>query len=80
MRRLKTELELIREGYNAEGVLVFLNGFFEEETERLLNGMITCPARELETQRELYRYIIRLKSSLQQKVETGIRYATEHGE
>mgnify|MGYP007032374981 CR=1 FL=1 len=46
-RRLKSPQELINERYNAEGALVFLKDFIEEEKDKVLNELMTCPPYKL---------------------------------
>lgn len=77
MRHLKSPQELINEGYNAEAAVVFLNGFIEEEKERVLRELLTCPSDKMSEKRALYKYISSLEEKLLSKVETGINYATE---
>ena len=77
MRNLKSPQELINEGYNAEGALVFLKGFIAEEKERVLRELLTCPSDKMSEKRALYKYINGLEEKLLSKVETGINYATE---
>ena len=77
MRHLKSPQELINEGYNAEGALVFLKGFIAEEKERVLRELLTCPSDKMSEKRALYKYISSLEEKLLSKVETGINYATE---
>ena len=77
MRPLKTPMELITEGYNAEGALVFLKDFIEEEKRKVLNELLTCPPDRLLEKRATYKYISSLEETLMRKVETGINYATE---
>lgn len=77
MRRLKSPQELINEGYNAEAAVVFLKGFIEEEKERVLRELLTCPSDKMSEKRALYKYISSLEEKLLSKVETGINYATE---
>lgn len=76
-RPFKTPQELIAEGYNAEGALVFLKDFIEEEKEKQLRKIFSCPQEDLPLRREIYKYICELEKTLQQKVETGIYNATE---
>ena len=77
MRRLKSPQELINEGYNAEAAVVFLKDFIEEEKERVLRELLTCPSDKMSEKRALYKYISSLEEQLLSKVETGINYATE---
>lgn len=77
MRRLKSPQELINEGYNAEAAVVFLKDFIEEEKERVLRELLTCPSDKMPEKRALYKYINGLEEKLLSKVETGINYATE---
>lgn len=77
MRRLKSPQELINEGYNAEAAVVFLKDFIEEEKERVLRELLTCPSDKMSEKRALYKYISSLEEKLLSKVETGINYATE---
>lgn len=77
MRKLKTPEELINEGYNAEGALVFLKDFIREEKEKVLTELMTCPSDKLSEKRAVYKYISSLEEKLLSKVETGISYATE---
>lgn len=77
MRKLKTPEELINEGYNAEGALVFLRGFIKEEKEKVLNELLSCPSDKLSEKRATYKYICSLEEKLLNKVETGIIHATE---
>lgn len=77
MRRLKSPQELINEGYNAEAAIVFLKDFIEEEKERVLRELLTCPSDKMSEKRALYKYISSLEEKLLSKVETGINYATE---
>ena len=77
MRRLKSPEELINEGYNAEAAVVFLKDFIEEEKERVLRELLTCPSDKMSEKRALYKYISSLEEKLLSKVETGINYATE---
>ena len=77
MRRLKSPQELINEGYNAEAAVVFLKDFIEEEKERVLRELLTCPYDRVSEKRALYKYISGLEEKLLTKVETGINYATE---
>ena len=77
MRKLKSPEELINEGYNAEGALVFLKDFIREEKEKVLNELLTCPSDKLPEKRATYKYICSLEDKLLQKVETGINHATE---
>ena len=77
MRRLKSPQELINEGYNAEAAVVFLKDFIEEEKERVLRELLTCPSDKMPEKRALYKYISSLEEKLLSKVETGINYATE---
>lgn len=77
MRRLKTPQELINEGYNAEGALVFLKDFIGEEKQKVLNELLTCPSDKLPEKRATYKYICGLEEKLLSKVETGIIHATE---
>jgi len=76
-RPLKTPEELIMEGYQAEGALVFLKKFIEEEKQKKLTEILNCPAEELPQRRATYKYINSLETTLLQKLETGIRNATE---
>lgn len=76
-RRLKTPQELINEGYNAEGALIFLKDFINEEKEKVLNELLTCSQDKLPEKRATYKYICNLEEKLLSKVETGINYATE---
>ena len=77
MRRIKTPQELINEGYNAEAALVFLKDFIQEEKDKVLNELMTCPPYKLPEKRATYKYICSLEDKLLQKVETGINHATE---
>nr|DAQ62592.1 MAG TPA: hypothetical protein [Caudoviricetes sp.] len=77
MRELKTRQELIAEGYQAEGALVFLDEFIEEEKKKQLDKLLSCPVEDMKTQRALYKYICGLKRILQNKLQTGIYNATE---
>lgn len=47
MRELKTPEQLVMEGYNAEGALVFLKSWLQEERERQYNLLMTCPADQM---------------------------------
>ena len=53
MRKLKTPQELINEGYNAEGALVFLKDFISEEKEKVLSELMTCPPYKLPEKRDI---------------------------
>ena len=77
MRRLKTQQELIQEGYNAEAAVVFLHDFIDEEKEKQLNLLITCHEDELPVKRAVYKYIESLEPLLINKVQTGINNATK---
>lgn len=77
MRKLKSPEELINEGYNAEAALVFLKGFIQEEKEKVLSELMTCPPYKLPEKRATYKYICSLEDKLLSKVETGIIHATE---
>ena len=77
MRKLKTPQELINEGYNAEAALVFLKDFIQEEKQKVLNELLTCPPYKLPEKRATYKYICSLEETLLHKVETGINHATE---
>ena len=76
-RRLKSPQELINEGYNAEGALVFLKDFIQEEKDKVLNELMTCPPYKLPEKRATYKYICSLEDKLLSKIETGINHATE---
>lgn len=76
-RPLKTPLELVQEGYQAEGALVFLGNFFEEEKRKQLDKILDCKPEELSERREVYRYVCSLEKLLKSKVEIGIERATE---
>lgn len=80
MRPLKTREELIEEGYNAEAALVFLKGFFQEEKEKQLHLLMTCPADAMPERRAVVKYINSLESLMLEKVRTGIMKATEQVE
>lgn len=77
MRRLKTPQELIEEGYNAEGAVAFLHDFIEEEKEKQLNLLMTCPSDEMRERRAVLKYIKGLEPLLVAKVQVGIERATE---
>lgn len=77
MRRLKTPQELINEGYNAEGAVAFLHNFLEEEKEKQLNLLMTCPSDEMRERRAVLKYIKGLEPLLVAKVQVGIEKATE---
>ena len=77
MRPLKTPEELILEGYNAEGALVFLKDFLESEKEKLLKEMINSPDDKLHERRAVYKYLCSIESALENKLITGINYAAE---
>lgn len=77
MRPLKTKQDLIAEGYQAEGALVFLDDFIEEEKKHQMELMLNCPVEELPMRRAVYKYINGLKKTLMTKIQTGIYYATE---
>jgi hypothetical protein len=57
--------------------VVFLKDFIEEEKERVLRELLTCPSDKMSEKRALYKYISSLEEKLLSKVETGINYATE---
>lgn len=57
--------------------MVFLKDFIEEEKERVLRELLTCPSDKMSEKRALYKYISSLEEKLLSKVETGINYATE---
>ena len=77
MRRLKTPQELIEEGYQAEGAIAFLHDFLEEEKEKQLNFLMTCPSDEMRERRAVFKYIKGLEPILKAKVQVGIEKATE---
>ena len=77
MRRLKTPQELIEEGYQAEGAVAFLHNFLEEEKEKQLNLLMTCPSDEMRERRAVLKYIKGLEPLLVAKVQVGIERATE---
>ena len=77
MRKLKTAQELIEEGYNAEGAIVFLHDFFETEKEKQLHLLLTCPTDEMKERRAVLKYIKGLEPLLIAKVQVGIEKATE---
>lgn len=77
MRRLKTPQELIEEGYHAEGAVAFLHTFFEEEKEKQLNLLMTCPSDVMRERRAVLKYINGLEPLLVAKVQRGIEVATE---
>lgn len=77
MRRLKTPQELIEEGYHAEGAVAFLHNFLEEEKEKQLNLLMTCPSDEMRERRAVLKYIKGLEPLLVAKVQVGIEKATE---
>lgn len=76
-RPLKSPLQLIREGYDSEAALVFLGNFFEEEKNKQVHTLMTCPEKDLALHRGMYKYVCGLEKLLKQKVEIGIKYATE---
>lgn len=80
MRELKTPAQLIQEGYNAEGALVFLKSFIEEEKQKQLNLLMTCPADSITERRAVVKYINSLEPLLLEKVRTGIMKAAEQVE
>ena len=77
MRPLKTQQELIEEGYHAEGAVAFLHNFFEQEVEKQFNLLMTCPADEMRERRAVLKYIKGLEPLLITKVQVGIEKATE---
>ena len=77
MRELKTPQELIMEGYSAEGAVVFLREFIQEEKDKQFNLMMTCHPDELPVRRAVYQYIDSIESLLIHKVQTGINHARE---
>lgn len=80
MRELKTREELINEGYHAEAALVFLRSFIEEEKDKQLHLLMTCPADDMRERRAVVKYINSLESLLLEKMRTGIMKATEQVE
>ena len=77
MRKLKTQQELIQEGYNAEAAIAFLHDFIEEEKEKQYNLLLNCPAEDLRERRAILKYIRQLEPYLIAKVQIGIERATE---
>ena len=77
MRPLKTSSELIDEGFNAEGSLVFLKGFFEEEKAKILSAMLTASDEDLIIERAKYKYLCSIEKTMEQKIVTGINHAVE---
>ena len=73
-------MELVQEGYNAEGALVFLKPFIEEERAKQLHLLMTCPADEICERRAVVKYINSLEPLLLEKVRTGIMRAAEQVE
>ena len=80
MRELKTPEQLVMEGYNAEGALVFLKSWLQEEKERQYNLLMTCPADSMAERRAVLKYINSIESVLTEKIRTGILRATEQVE
>lgn len=80
MRKLKTPIELVQEGYNAEGAVVFLHDFIEDEKEKRLKELLTCPADRLVECRAVYKYIQGLETLLTAKIQIGIERAAEQVE
>lgn len=80
MRPLKTPEQLIHEGYNAEGALVFLKDFLKEECDKQFSQLMTCPAEEIRERRAVVKYINSLEPLLLEKVRTGIMRAAEQVE
>lgn len=80
MRELKTPEQLVMEGYNAEGALVFLKSWLQEEKERQYNLLMTCPADQMQERRAVLKYINSIESVLMEKIRTGILRATEQVE
>mgnify|MGYP003590410589 CR=1 FL=1 len=76
-RIFKTPEQLIDEGYNSEAALVFLGTFFMEEKKKQMDKIMACPLEELPLARCMYKYICGLETMMKQKVDIGIRYATE---
>ena len=77
MRELKTPQQLIMEGYTAEGAVVFLREFIQEEKDKQFNLLMTCHPDELPIRRAVYQYIDSIESLLINKVQTGINHARE---
>lgn len=80
MRELKTPAQLVQEGYNAEAALVFLKPFIEEEKQKQLNLLMTCPAEQMRERRAVVKYINSLEPVLIEKMRTGIMRAAEQVE
>ena len=80
MRALKTPEQLVQEGYDAEAALVFLKPFLEEEKEKQLNLLMTCPAEQMRERRAVVKYINSLEPLFIEKVRTGIMRAAEQVE
>ena len=76
-RPLKTQFQLIREGYDSEAALVFLGDLFASEKEKQIHLMMSCPDKDLPLHRSMYKYICGLENLLKQKIEIGIKSATE---
>lgn len=79
-RPLKSKDQLILEGFSAEGALVFLDDFFEDEKSKLLQQMLICPEDDLSSRRAVYKYLCSLQKTMENKVVIGIQYATEQPE
>ena len=76
-RPLKTPQQLIREGYDSEAALVFLGNLFQQEKDKQIHILMACPEKDLALHRAMYKYICGLEILLKQKIEIGIRSATE---
>ena len=77
MRPIKTSEELINEGFNSEGAVVFLRGFMQEEKDKLLAKMLSASDDELVIERAKYKYLCSIEKTMEQKVVTGINHAIE---
>ena len=75
-RPLKTRNQIISDGFNAEGALIFLSEFMESEKRKQYTLLINCPEDELRTQRQVYKYICSLEEQLRTTLALGIEYAT----
>lgn len=73
----KNSSQIIREGFNAEGALVFLTDLFEKEEKILIDQLMCCDEKELPFRRQNLKYMRLLHRRMKEKVLLGIQYAEQ---